>query len=88
MLNHGYYRNSQYTIENVEGKARLEQVNIYSNKFNGALFDYRTYATKCSIKPRAPYKTYVDKEIVKERRDWSFPISIFREYKVDTEVHS
>ena len=73
-------------MQGIEGKARLEQVNIYSNYYNGNLFDYRSYTTKCTVKPRTPDRIYSAQEVIKERPNWNFAMSIFRDYKIDTEV--
>ena len=46
-----------------------------------------TNIEKLGIKPRIPDDVYIPPEIRVERPIWKFPISIFREYRPDTQVH-
>lgn len=64
---------------------KMSIVNVVNNTLATEVLNSNLEAI-CALKPRMRPETFVPAEIVKEKIPWSFPMSVFRDYKPDTEV--
>lgn len=64
----------------------MPTVNFFSNKIATEVID-ENFDPICPLKPRNRPEVYVPAEKVKEKIPWTFPISLFKDYKPDTEVY-